>query len=700
MKAIVTILVSTAFSFLFSSNSIAQDAIFKLFNSVLREAAADKARKAWSRIPPSEAACIETALERQGFSIDKLANRGVRPSDDSIAAIRQDCQSANAHPLDEANNPHDIEHLSERPTFDCAKAKSATGRVVCMDRDGAAADWNMISASWAARYSIPETERKAFDDAEERWLLSLNGYCKLNSEQASYTNRQRQCVLRAYKERANQYRRRLSGDALDEANLSPEDHAKLQQALISRGFLRGDADGEFGEDTRAAIVRYHQNSGIADGVFLSVSERTDLLSVGGPTGQAIQSPKSAPTHNETPAIKRARIFLGDAKQFIASKSDAPNIASIANEANALKLAIEQSDEAAANSSIEKLRNLLAPISGYSEFVEAADAERKKIEASKLSQAQETLSKNAAFINGYIAKHLGEGKIPQLLRLCDDIKHSLKSETLEEIEKTNSEVEDFALSNGLSEEYAAAGLGPGAAEFRRRQEMIQQQQEDARRLAETKEREERERQEAEKRRAEEERQAAEQKVKEEEERKRAAEAEAALRQEQAAEKGRQFAQTSGTSWSMEENQNEMTDHTDILVSSTQTNDLGAVAEVTGICAKKGYYRFTAKFVDRSGQPIDLVQSRTTFGGDALVEDVRVNDRPADQAVLSSVDYANVLLIADLTTDKAELESFWLTQKLSLEDAWRVLTEVKTDHGKILIKIPVYDDTIQRMIKSCK
>jgi hypothetical protein len=54
-----------------------------------------------------------------------------------------------------------------------------------------------------------------------------------------------QCVLKAFRERTDVLRSKLSGDALAEAKMSPEHRAAFQQRLIESGFLHGAADGEF-----------------------------------------------------------------------------------------------------------------------------------------------------------------------------------------------------------------------------------------------------------------------------------------------------------------------------------------------------------------------------------------------------------------------------------------------------------------------
>ncbi|MBS0251194.1 MAG: peptidoglycan-binding protein, partial [Proteobacteria bacterium] len=255
-----------------SSEASAQQNLFKMIEGVIQDAASNKARKAWSRLPPSEAACVESALRSKGSSIDQMIQSGVRPNDQSLSETRNECKRTRT-----GDAPQEASSLSDQPTFDCSKAKSATGRIICLDKEGAEADWKMVSASWALRFTLPASERKNFDSAEEAWLLSLNDRCRLDSRQSSFTRFQRNCVLRAYSDRTAAYRSRLTGDALVEADLSPEDHSAIQKGLIALGLLNGEADGEFGEDTRAAIKQLRSKNGESEEFFLTAADRLKLL---------------------------------------------------------------------------------------------------------------------------------------------------------------------------------------------------------------------------------------------------------------------------------------------------------------------------------------------------------------------------------------------------------------------------------------
>jgi hypothetical protein len=144
--------------------------IFDIFQNIMRAAVVDHAKNAWSRIPQNELSCIDQALQQQGQSVDFLIQNGTRPSDPALSSIRSGCRSSNASLTPSNESATEVQDLSAKPTFDCTKAISPTGRIVCLDQAGAKADWDLISASWARNFSLAEADRDGFDQAQQRWL--------------------------------------------------------------------------------------------------------------------------------------------------------------------------------------------------------------------------------------------------------------------------------------------------------------------------------------------------------------------------------------------------------------------------------------------------------------------------------------------------------------------------------------------------
>jgi peptidoglycan hydrolase-like protein with peptidoglycan-binding domain len=92
------------------------------------------------------------------------------------------------------------------------------------------------------------------------------------------------CVITTFHNRAATLRSKLTGDALVESKLSPEEHIEIQAALIQKGFLRNrfrdygaNADGQFGPNTRSAIKDFQRSIGGRETGFLSSDQRMALL---------------------------------------------------------------------------------------------------------------------------------------------------------------------------------------------------------------------------------------------------------------------------------------------------------------------------------------------------------------------------------------------------------------------------------------
>jgi tetratricopeptide (TPR) repeat protein len=171
--------------------------------------------------------------------------------------------------------------LSDRASIDCAgvfkKRGSRVAQILCSGRDGASADWDVNSAEWAIAGGQDIVQKKLNVNEQDGWRRWLNKTCPLQADATMVTPDERICVFKAFHDRARSLRSRLSGDALAEAMLTPEQHAKVQEGLIGRGLLQGKADGEFGDTTRQAIKQFQSAEGSTESGFLTKSEYIRLL---------------------------------------------------------------------------------------------------------------------------------------------------------------------------------------------------------------------------------------------------------------------------------------------------------------------------------------------------------------------------------------------------------------------------------------
>jgi uncharacterized membrane protein YhaH (DUF805 family) len=209
------------------------------------------------------------------------------------------------------------------------------------------------------------------------------------------------------------------------------------------------------------------------------------------------------------------------------------------------------------------------------------------------------------------------------------------------------------------------------------------------------------------------------------------------QAEAERKGLEFAKSSGTSWSLRRTHNEMTDKDIVFVSSSQTNDGGALANVTGKCESNGLVSFKALVVDQEGKPTvnfpNLVGDPPAF----VRAQLRVNDFPASEHSLKMASFNNEFKLADLKlnsdmvpneqaatsalgnikqagkgndpsafygamnnfVDAIQNIQYGVLPTLPSAIVWRIMVEINTDHGALLIKLPLFERRIRELFLSC-
>jgi peptidoglycan hydrolase-like protein with peptidoglycan-binding domain len=162
------------------------------------------------------------------------------------------------------------QNLSNRPSIDCTRIRNSVVQIICSDKDGASADWDLNAAIWAADHLLGDAGRAAFQKEQESWRATLPQRCGLPPLFSNaIPRRDAKCVIDAFQERARSLRRTLPGDAQAEVKLSPDRRADIQRKLIALGFLNGVADGVFGPNTREAIRKYQTAHGLPGTGFLA-----------------------------------------------------------------------------------------------------------------------------------------------------------------------------------------------------------------------------------------------------------------------------------------------------------------------------------------------------------------------------------------------------------------------------------------------
>jgi Putative peptidoglycan binding domain len=197
----------------------------------------------------------------------------------------------------------DLRAAEDRPAgFDCTRDRNPLAVTVCNDSTLTATERRTTENYLAAYFGLSEQSRTGFRNDHIQWLNGLTARCapSANLRQSGEPALSVECVRRLYTQRGDLYRKRLSGTALEESNLSPALLKKVQKRLADLKFLSGTVDGVFGADTRTAIKNYQASVGHAQSNFLTAQERNMLLASNGPPAQT-SLPKQTPVTAAEPA---------------------------------------------------------------------------------------------------------------------------------------------------------------------------------------------------------------------------------------------------------------------------------------------------------------------------------------------------------------------------------------------------------------
>jgi peptidoglycan hydrolase-like protein with peptidoglycan-binding domain len=219
----------------------------------------------------------------------------------------------------------DLRAAEDRPAgFDCTRDRNPLAMTVCNDHALTAIERRTTENYLAAYFGLGEESRTAFRNDHIQWLNGLTPRCapSANPRQSGEPALSVECVRRLYTQRGDLYRKRLSGTALEESNLSPALLKKVQKRLADLKFLSGTVDGVFGADTRTAIKNYQASVGHSQSNFLTAQERNMLLASNGPPAQT-SLPKQTPVTAAEPAPSAAAPAQRSAVQEVQSADNRP-----------------------------------------------------------------------------------------------------------------------------------------------------------------------------------------------------------------------------------------------------------------------------------------------------------------------------------------------------------------------------------------
>lgn len=143
------------------------------------------------------------------------------------------------------------------PDFSCSAdlSNNITATMLCKNSDAAKSELQFDQAYYALRHKVGKhgwkgLKEKAVSDQ------SLFGNCIDPSDGEASPS----CYISHMHDLTEDYRGKLSGDALEEATRPIDQHIQLQQKLIDLGYLPAGsvADGVYGEGTRTAIETWQR----------------------------------------------------------------------------------------------------------------------------------------------------------------------------------------------------------------------------------------------------------------------------------------------------------------------------------------------------------------------------------------------------------------------------------------------------------
>ena len=162
----------------------------------------------------------------------------------------------------------------------------------------------------------------------------------------------------------------------------------------------------------------------------------------------------------------------------------------------------------------------------------------------------------------------------------------------------------------------------------------------------------------------------------------------LKVEEAQTKGSEYAGKANFKWSLTEADNPMTDDKDYTVTSQQSNGKGVVATIEGACENPGHVAFVATLEDAQDpkSPLGLPDFQNGY----IAGNKRINDAPLFSTRFPSQKFRNSILISALTS---------LASQEAIETTWRVLAEIETARGRIILQIPMFNPNVQKLLVAC-
>lgn len=186
------------------------------------------------------------------------------------------------------------------PGFDCTKAVTPLGLMICRNDDLSKLDLEFVQAYQALRQQVGDTGVSQLREEAVEFQSTTLLTCGI-PEQGEVAGSS-DCLRTQYSKQRAIWVSRLSGAALEEATRPIDLHIKLQTQLQQLGYLPATAtiDGIYGPATRSAIVAWQNAVGQPTDGFLSNTDAGSILQNSTNIPSAVQPPVLA-DNQQTPA---------------------------------------------------------------------------------------------------------------------------------------------------------------------------------------------------------------------------------------------------------------------------------------------------------------------------------------------------------------------------------------------------------------
>jgi S1-C subfamily serine protease len=202
------------------------------------------------------------------------------------------------------------------PSFNCAAAAVANqplAQLICSSDRIARAELGYVIAYMALRQISNDAEQAANRAEADAFTVRITDECgiprtgKLGGRPAFEL--EVNCLVGKFDEERSRLFKRLSGDAMDEAWLTPEQTVAIQRLLKEKGYLPTNAllDGVFGQATREAIGNWQRSNGQPSTGFGSAALLAELQR---PAPAATPAPPTGTSLPQASAKPKAAVDAG------------------------------------------------------------------------------------------------------------------------------------------------------------------------------------------------------------------------------------------------------------------------------------------------------------------------------------------------------------------------------------------------------